>query len=343
MCVTIGRGTRPAWAWASAMVHRLFAGVGLRPDVIQHPSGVGMRRLAMAGVIVNIGIIVSGGLVRVTDSGLGCPTWPRCTGESLLPAASDDRPAYHTAIEFGNRLLTYVVLIVAVAVFVGALHWRRRLPGAARLAVVQPVGVVAQAVLGGVTVLTGLHPVVVGSHYLLSIVVLTACVVLWHRTHLAVATDPTATISSSDVGRLLRRLTGAAVVCAALVLVAGTVVTGAGPHAGDERARRYGFLGDRTVEWTTRTHAALAWVTVAVVVVLGVVAARAGVTRIRQAVEWVVIAVVGQGMVGYVQYAAGVPASLVVLHMLGSALVWVAVVRLAATVHETEPCPRRDR
>ena len=121
----------------------------LRPDVLTRPSPTGMRRLAVAGLVANGFIVVSGGLVRLTKSGLGCPTWPRCTPDSLLPAAHTDVPATQMAIEFGNRMLTFVLLAVGVLVFVAAVHLRSRRPDLARLAVVQPLGILAQGALGG--------------------------------------------------------------------------------------------------------------------------------------------------------------------------------------------------
>lgn len=357
-CVRIGRAIRPLWAWFGRLVAHLLAGRGYRADALANPSIAGMRRLALAGVIVNIGIIVSGGLVRVSESGLGCPTWPRCTGDSLLPTAQERTTWVHTAIEFGNRMLTYVLLAVAVAVFVGALAWRPRRPDYARLAVVQPLGVLAQAILGGITVLTGLHPGFVGLHYLLSAAVVAACVLLWRATIVDGPPAPDGSLSVGSAGDApdhdapaevepsgssraaaavspsgaLRTVAWLLVVSAGLLLVAGTVATGAGPHAGDASAERYRFLDDRTIEWTTRTHAALAWVTVAAAVAAAVLVSRRGDRSPRRSIEWVLVLLVGQGVVGYVQYAAGVPAPLVIVHMLGSALAWSAVVWFAADV-----------
>lgn len=302
------------------------ARLGLRADVLTRPSTVGMRRLAAAGIAVNAFIVVSGGLVRVTKSGLGCPTWPRCTPESLLPAAHADVAMTQTLIEFGNRLLTFVLLLVAVVVFLAAAALRDRRPDLARLAVVQPVGVLAQAALGGATVLTGLHPVLVGVHYLLSALVLVACVALFVR---AGEGDLP---STATVNPAAYRLAVALPVLAFGVLAAGTVVTGAGPHAGDDTAPRYDFLGARTVEATARVHSVLVWVTLAVVVGLLVLARRDGNRRLTQRL-WVLLAVsAAQGGLGYLQYALGVPAWLVLLHVAGSVAFWVAVlfVRFAA-------------
>lgn len=302
--------------------------LGLRADVLTCPSTVGMRRLAAAGIAVNAFIVVSGGLVRVTKSGLGCPTWPRCTPESLLPAAHADIPMAQTMIEFGNRLLTFVLLLVAVLVFIAAAALRDRRPDLARLAVVQPVGVLAQAALGGATVLTGLHPALVGVHYLLSALVLVACVALFVRAHEG---DLPARPTVSPVAYRL------AVVLPWLafgVLAAGTVVTGAGPHAGDDTAPRYDFLGAGTVAATARVHSVLVWVTLAVVLALLVLARRDGNRRLTARL-WVLVAVIAaQGGLGYLQYALGVPAPLVLLHVAGSVVFWIAVLFVRFAVRD---------
>lgn len=311
----------------------------LRPDVLTRPSVTGMRRLAAAGIAVNAFIVVSGGLVRVTESGLGCPTWPRCTAESLLPAAHAGTSMAQTFIEFGNRMVTFVLLVVAVLVLVAAVGLRDRRPDLARLAVVQPIGVVAQAVLGGFTVLTGLPPLLVGAHYLLSALVLLACVALYVR---AGEGDAPARPTVSPIAY---RLATVLPYLAFAVLVAGTVVTGAGPHAGDETAPRYDFLGARTVEATARVHSALVWVTVVVVVALLVLALRARDRRLTRPVRVLVGVIVAQGGLGYLQYALGVPAWLVLLHVAGSVAFWVAalLVRFAARDRGPVEEPAQER
>ncbi len=308
LSAVLGRG------WAT-----ITARLGLRADVVTRPSTVGMRRLAAAGIAVNAFIVVSGGLVRVTKSGLGCPTWPRCTPESLLPAAHADIAMTQTIIEFGNRMLTFVLFLVAVVVFIAAAALRDRRPDLARLAVVQPIGVPAQAVLGGATVLSGLHPLLVGAHYLLSALVLVACVALFVRAGEG-DLPPRPTVSPAAY-----RLALALPFLAFGVLAAGTVVTGAGPHAGDDTAPRYDFLGAGTVAATARVHSVLVWVTLAVVLALLVLARRDGNRRLTARL-WVLVAVIAaQGGLGYLQYALGVPAWLVLLHVAGSVAFWVAV------------------
>lgn len=300
--------------------------LGVRPDVLTNPSSLGMRRLAVAGVVVNVFIVASGGLVRLTKSGLGCPTWPRCTAGSLLPQVDPDIPWTRTVIEFGNRTLTFALLLVAVLVFVAALGLRTQRPDLVRLAVVQPFGVFSQALLGGVTVLSGLHPVSVGAHYLLSAVVLVACVALHVR---SMEGDRA---SRPTLPRTAYRLAYALPVLGFLLLAAGTVVTGAGPHAGDESAPRFTFLGVDTVATMARAHSGLMWLTIAAVVALTILARRSGAIVLVRRTYLLMVVIALQGAIGYLQYLTGVPEQLVLLHVLGSALFWVALlyVRLAA-------------
>lgn len=300
--------------------------VGVRPDVLTNPSSLGMRRLAVAGVVVNVFIVASGGLVRLTKSGLGCPTWPRCTAGSLLPQVDPDIPWTRTVIEFGNRTVTFVLFTVAVLVFLAALGLRSQRPDLVRLAVVQPFGVVGQALLGGVTVLSGLHPASVGAHYLLSAMVLVACVALHVR-----ATEgdrpprPTLPPPAYRLALLLP-------VLGFLLLAAGTVVTGSGPHAGDESAPRYDFLGVDTVATTARVHSTLMWLTIAAAVALAILARRSGALVLGRRTYLLLVVIALQGAIGYLQYLTGVPEQLVLLHVLGSALFWVVLlyVRFAA-------------
>src|SRR4051794_40871122 len=150
-------------------------------DLVWRPTPGSMRGLALASVAGNALIMATGAAVRVSGSGLGCPSWPRCTGDSLVPTRSPDHPAVNMAIEFGNRMLTFLVLAVGVAVFVAALRLRPRRRDLVRLAAVQPFSVVLQAVVGGVVVLTDLHPASVTAHFLISPLLLAAAVALWVR------------------------------------------------------------------------------------------------------------------------------------------------------------------
>ncbi|MCU1689048.1 MAG: cytochrome oxidase assembly protein, partial [Jatrophihabitantaceae bacterium] len=203
----------------------------LMADALRRP--VVLRLLALASVVANVGIVVTGGAVRLTASGLGCPTWPRCTDDSLVPTAET---AEHGVIEFGNRMLTFVVTAVAIATLVVALMQRRGTgrPGQirARLSLAIFLGIPAQAVLGGLTVLTGLNPWLVGAHFLLSIVLIALAMLLVE----AIRAEPRPSIApgaGADAAAAARLWVGRlTVVAASIVLVIGTIVTGSGPHAG---------------------------------------------------------------------------------------------------------------
>lgn len=292
------------------------------------PTPASMRLLALLGVIGNAGIIATGGAVRVTKSGLGCPEWPKCTGDSLVPTAHPEHSAVNMAIEFGNRMLTFLVLAVGVAVFVAALRLRPRRRDLVVLAAAQPASVFAQAIIGGIVVLTELHPASVSLHFLISPVLLIFCVALWVRA--GEGDEPPRAL----VGRGVRRLTLALVGVSAALMVAGTVVTGTGPHAGDADSRRWGF----NIEDVARVHSAFAWLTVGLTVVLLVVLQRTGAPSAlrRRAMELFVLEL-SQGVIGYIQYFTGAPATLVVLHMLGSAIMWIAALRVVLATRDRGP------
>jgi cytochrome c oxidase assembly protein subunit 15 len=299
-------------------------------DSVWRPTPASLRLLALLGVLGNAGIIGTGGAVRVTESGLGCPTWPKCTGDSLVPTHSPEHPAMNMAIEFGNRMLTFLVLAVGVLVFVAALRLRPRRRSLVLLAAAQPASVFAQAVIGGIVVLTELHPASVSLHFLVSPALLIFCVALWMRA--GEGDDPPRRLA----GALLRGLSVALCAATAVVMVAGTVVTGTGPHSGDTESRRYGFA----IEDVTRVHSLLAWVTVALTVVLLAAAYRTkapGTFRRRLLLLFAVE--LTQGLIGYVQYFNGVPGSLVVLHMLVAAVMWIAALRVVFATRERGPIP----
>jgi heme a synthase len=314
-------------------------------DAVWRPSGGSMRALALAGVIVNAGITVTGAAVRVTGSGLGCPTWPKCTEASLVPAHTSHE--LNTAIEFGNRLLSFLVLAVGVAVYVAAVRLRPRRRDLVRLAAVQPLSVVAQAIMGGVTVLTKLHPAAVSAHFLLSVALLAAAVALWVRA--GEGDDAPRAVVRGElvwVGRAL-------VALVAVLLAVGTVVTGTGPHAGDAQARRWGF----DLERVAQLHVDVVWATVGLTFALllglrltaGEPGAASGMSRSaprpvhgraqRRAAELLAVEL-AQGAIGYVQYFTDAPAALVIAHVLGSTLVWIAALRVAFALRDRGPVPR---
>jgi cytochrome c oxidase assembly protein subunit 15 len=276
-----------------------------------------VSRVALANVVANVLIVVTGGAVRLTGSGLGCPTWPTCTDASLVPTRE---LAGHGVIEFGNRTLTFLLTLTAVAVLV--VVWRSARRDLRGLAVLSFLGIPVQAALGGVTVLTGLNPWIVAGHFLLSMVLVAIATILWLR-----STEP-------GVGRLVVRtpipllVTGIAVVTGA-VLVIGTVVTGSGPHSGDPEAGRTGF----DPELVSQLHADVVFLLVGLTVALLVALhATDSPGRVRRAARDLLIVELAQGVIGYVQYFTGLPIAVVLLHMLGAALITVATARLLWSV-----------
>ncbi|MBW3619236.1 MAG: COX15/CtaA family protein [Actinobacteria bacterium] len=271
-------------------------------------------RLAVAAVAVNVAIVVTGGIVRVTGSGLGCPDWPSCDGTRVVPQAGSEA-GWHAAVEFGNRLMTFLVLAVVVWLYV---ELRRRRPDsrARSWAGWLIVGVLGQGVLGGITVRMDLHPLTVAAHFLASMVLLVLAMVVHHL--LTRGTRPEHTSPA------LRRVVAGIVLGAVAVIVVGTLVTASGPHAGDPGTPRLG-LDIRTV---ARVHTTAVWTTV-VLTVVGLVAARRGHAgpTLTRALGLLLTVELLQGAVGYTQYLLGIPAWLVALHLLGACLFWVATLR----------------
>ncbi len=270
--------------------------------------------LAVANLVVNIGIVVTGGAVRLTGSGLGCPTWPRCTDTSYVP---HDALGVHGAIEFGNRMLTW--LLVAVAVLCVLAAWRAA--GRTRvLALVVALGVPMQAVLGGVTVRTDLNPWIVSLHLLVSMAIIGVCVALLDEVRGAPRLAATSTV---------RRMSWLVLATTWVVLYLGTVVTGSGPHSGDLDSRRTGL----DPQLMSHVHAWAVYAVLAFTVVLLVLAHRSGNQVVRRAVGVLFILELAQGLLGFVQYFTDLPELLVGLHMLGAALIsgaatwaWLATV-----------------
>jgi heme a synthase len=285
-----------------------------------------LPRLAAAALATNVLIVFTGGLVRVTGSGLGCPTWPTCDGETVVPRPGGEHATWQTAVEFGNRLLTFVVLAVAIALALEVRRRGREWPVRLRtLAWALPAGVVAQALLGGVTVLLELHPLIVAAHFLLSMVLIAIAVALWQRAreHVGVAE---VTGRDDEVGRVvaagLRWATTALVVAAGAVLILGTVVTAAGPHAGDPGTPRLGV----DIRLAAIAHADAVWLLVGLTIALVAVTWRHGPPELRRAVRTLLVLELLQGTLGYTQYALGIPAGLVAAHILGAAVLWATAV-----------------
>jgi heme a synthase len=301
---------------------------GRAAATVLDPSPTAMRRLAFAGVISTAVIIATGAAVRLSESGLGCPDWPECTRSSLVAAHSAGDPMFHTWIEFGNRLVTVAITLIAVAVFVAA--WRFR-PGGRRrrdlvwLAAAQPAGIVAQALLGGIVVLTKLNPAMVALHFLASIAVLAAAVALHVRCTEGQA--PARSLVRAD----LRLLAYAVLASVALMLAAGTVVTGTGPLAGAGAVPRFHL----PLVGATQFHADIGWLLAGLTVALavGLQLTRAPAPAVR--LGWALLAMIGlQGVIGYTQYFTGLPAGLVWVHVCGSTLIWILALRLVFALRD---------
>ena len=283
-----------------------------------------VSRLALTNAVANGVIVITGGAVRLTGSGLGCPTWPRCTEDSFV---ATEELAVHGVIEFGNRTLTGVLTAAAIAVVVAVFRSSRR--DLRPLALWSFLGIPAQALLGGVTVLTGLNPWIVAAHFLLSAVLVAVATTLWLRSR-----EP-------GVGRpLLRRpfellVTGIAAVTAA-VLVLGTVVTGSGPHSGDLDEEAGVTTVDRMgfdPELVSQLHADVVFLLLGLTVALLVALyATDSPGRVRRAARDLLVVQLAQGVVGYVQFFTDLPIALVLLHMLGAVLITAYTARLVWSV-----------
>ncbi len=280
--------------------------------------------MLLANLVAQVGIVVTGGLVRLTGSGLGCPTWPECVDGSIAPTV-EQAEGFHKYIEFGNRMLTGVLLAVALASVV--LVWRAAPRRAMKTAAVAVLGgVVVQAVLGGITVLRGLDPVTVSAHFLVSMALIAAASYLWF------ARGETGARPRALVPPLVSRLAWVTCGVGGLVLVLGTVVTGSGPHSGDaDEPARYGF-DPRTVAWL---HADVVMLFLGLVVATWL-AARLVSAGTRTPRAWLVVLGVSlaQGLVGYVQYFTGLPEAVVLAHMLGASLLVVALTHGVLSLRE---------
>ncbi|MGP3963798.1 COX15/CtaA family protein [Nonomuraea sp. 3N208] len=305
---------------SNPLVRRLFS--------FWAPTTQSLRGWAMASVVVNAGIAVTGAGVRVTGSGLGCPTWPRCTPDSFIPVAHPEVSMLNMLVEFGNRLLTFLVLAVGAACVIAAWRMVPRRRSLVRLALLQPVGVLAQALWGGLVVNTMLNPFTVGMHFLISGGLIAACWMLYAR---AGEGDGAARrVTHRDVRRL-----GYVLVAAVFVLlVAGVVVSGTGPHSGDVMASRF----DLDIEAVARLHADLAYVVVGLTFALLFALHVSDSTRqARRAALALFVVELLQGVIGYTQYFLAVPAALVLLHVLGSTLVWIAALRVVTSLRTRDP------
>jgi len=295
------------------------------------------RRITLVALFLLGTIIVTGAAVRLTGSGMGCPTWPSCEDGSLAPRGAT---GLHGWIEFLNRLVTGVVSVAVAVAVLGAHRRRPYRQDLTRWAWGLVAGVLAQALLGGLVVILHVAPLAVAGHYLLSAVLMWNGVVLHHKARRPDDPAPAPAPTRSLVRSPLLARSRAMVALAGAVLVTGTLVTGAGPHGGDEAADRL----DLAVVTVARVHSLVVWAFLAVVLVVLVAVERSGAAAEAIATGRVLLAlVVAQGGLGYLQYLTGVPEILVGGHVLGSVLVWVAALRfhllLADGATATAPAP----
>ncbi|MBU6254489.1 MAG: COX15/CtaA family protein [Acidobacteria bacterium] len=274
-----------------------------------------LLKLSTLMVFTQSAIVFTGALVRITGSGLGCSTWPECTPGSYTPTPDQPEAPLHAWIEFGNRLLTFVLLINALALMFTILKSGKR--ELRRLGALQILGILAQGVLGGITVLTALNPATVAAHFLLSIILIAGALSLRQRAHGKSPIEIT-------LIPLVTKIIWLHLLLTSLVLIAGTIVTGSGPHAGDSAAERFN-LDSRTMAWI---HADLVIALLGVSIAL-LIAIRLGLTgQARQVlsgrIQIFLIVALAQGGIGYIQYFTKLPEALVAAHIIGSIAVWLS-------------------
>jgi cytochrome c oxidase assembly protein subunit 15 len=304
-------------------------------DVLPLPSLRTQRLVAAAVVLTQGGIAVTGAIVRVTASGLGCPTWPQCFPGSFTPVPHAEVAVVHQVVEFGNRMITFLVVLTAALAVLAVTRARRRREVLV-YAWLMPASTVAQAVMGGITVLTGLLWWTVAIHLVASMTMVWLAVLLYVKVG-----EPDDGVSTPVVPKPVRQLTALTAVVLAAQLVSGTLVTGAGPHAGDKSVEQP--VPRLQVEITTlvHLHASLLVAYLALIVGLGfaLLAVRAPKPVVLRL--WVLLVLVcAQGIVGTVQFFTGVPAALVALHVAGAAACTAATAALWASMRErAEPKP----
>ncbi|MDK1346017.1 COX15/CtaA family protein [Streptomyces sp. 378] len=282
-----------------------------------------VRRATLSALLMSVLIVVTGGAVRLTGSGLGCPTWPKCTDDSLTATSA---MGLHGAIEFGNRMLTYVLCAAVGWAIIAARSRKPYRRGLTRLGWAQFWIVMSNAVLGGIVVLVGLNPYTVAAHFVATSALIAVATVMWQRTREGDAAP------RPLVGSAVRQLVWFLVAAAVLLILVGTVVTGAGPHAGDSSE-----VERMPVDWETvsKLHAVLAWIVVTLTFALWFVLKAVGAPKdpLNRTRELFLI-LLAQGVIGYVQYFTDLPEVLVGLHMLGSAVMWIWVLRVVLSLRE---------
>lgn len=289
---------------------------------LRTPDRRTVEQWAWASLVANAGLVLTGGLVRLTGSGLGCPTWPKCTPDSFVPHRA---LGIHGVIEFGNRLLTYVLVVVAIATFVAVWRWAGADRHTRTLALFMGLSIPIQAVIGGISVLTDLNPWVVSLHLLLSMLLISAAVLLliWVRKHDTESLAP-------DHVWLVRSM----YVALWAVIYVGTIVTGSGPHAGDVNSPRNGLDPDQLSQF----HADLVFLLIGLTIGCAL-AFRNSAPRAARAAVIVTVIELAQGLIGFVQYFTNLPIVLVAAHLVGAAVLIAAGTWLLLIV---EPTHRRS-
>lgn len=276
-------------------------------------------RTALFGVLLFLqsALVVTGGAVRLTGSGLGCPTWPECTPGSYTPVPYQAEGQLHAWIEFGNRLLTFALLLSALIAVIYILRTGRK--DLRSLAAVQVLGILGQGVLGGITVLTDLHPLPVAGHLLLSMLLIAGATSIYSRRH-----EPRFKVAAPT--KTLSLISQLHIVVAFVVLILGTLVTGSGPHAGDEKTQRFGF----DIRSVAILHADAVIFLVGLTIALLVAASVAQSTK--KAIYIFFAVTLAQGAIGYTQYFTGIPEILVAAHLAGATIFWIAAWRIRLSV-----------
>jgi cytochrome c oxidase assembly protein subunit 15 len=274
-------------------------------------SPVAFRRLTLIAALALAGIIVTGGTVRLTGSGLGCSDWPACEpGRPVAPLE------YHALVEFVNRLVTGLVSISVILAVLGSLVRRPRRADLVWLSLGLVAGVLGQIILGGLTVLFELRPELVMSHFLLSMVILADAVVLYHRAGL-----PDGGPTRSRTGPVVRVMGWVLVLSASVVLFTGTIVTAAGPHGGDEEVQRLAVY----LPTAARIHGVSAMVLVALILITFAAVTRdRSPTTVQRRLGVLLVVVVAQAAIGYIQYFNEIPPRVVAVHIVGATAVWTA-------------------
>ena len=286
--------------------------------------------LFTALLVLQAGLVVTGGAVRLTGSGLGCPTWPECTDGSIGPVITQAEDQLHAWIEFGNRLIAWLILILALAALVyivKKLKSRNDFKRLRLLAILQILGFLGQVVLGGITVLTKLNPISVSAHFVLTLPLIAGALALRHR----VLDRPVL-----ELQPMTRTVTKIVTALSFIVLLLGVVVTGTGPHAGDADAKRYPF--DFQAVSILHADSVIALICLAIALYLVVkVSESAEVKKLFGRMILIFLAIcLAQGAIGFLQYLTGLPELLVGAHLLGAILVWIHAWRLNLTGRTSE-------